>query len=253
MDGALAGEFHINNPSGSPAIDRNTITNMRMGPDSHIGTAIIAGQNQGISAITISNNSLSNNSPGIYPIATDAKQTGVAVSTGTITAGVISYTPVNTIDPIEIGLCRGTARMTVTATGNVISLPISSSGAMKQDGDGIDFNIGSNSILNANVINNTVLTLGGTGDNGITFDIRGNAQAQIGITKVTLSGNTFSNADALLNIDLINNPGVPVFSFYVTGLGSNASPVGATVPNDSDFNTGRFTDLYRHSSLYIKP
>lgn len=304
VEGALDEAFRINNPSGSLVIDGNNITNMRMGPDSNIGTAIIVGQNQGISAIIISNNSFSNNSPGVYPIVTDANQTGVAVATGPITAGGITYKPVNNIDPIEIGLCRGTTnyprqqdlyadpnfsgncnsptKMTVTVNDNVISLPFISR-TIKQDGDGIDFNIGSNAILKTNVVNNSVLTLGGTGDNGITFDIRGNAQAKIsitnnsindisdeaidlgftnttannqpGLTEAFLSDNTFTNNNnsGLLNIGLINNPGTPVSSFYVTGLGNNASQVSNTAPKYQGFNTGSFPDLYLNGSLYPKP
>ncbi len=292
--GALDEAFRINNPSGTLLIDSNTISNMRMGPDSNIGTAIIVGQNQGTSNVTISNNSFSYNSPGVYPIVTSANQSGVPVApTGSLQK--------NNIDPIEVGLCRGSTNypraqdlyadpnfsgncsgpttMNVTVSGNTINLPAINGGIITQDGDGIDFNIGSNSILNANVFSNTVKSLGFTGDNGITFDIRGNAQARISITnnsinevndeaidlgftnttnpnqpgyaEVTLSGNVFSGADGLLNIGLIRNPGVPVSTFYVIGLGNNASQVGSTVPIPETFNSGSYPALYLNGSRYV--
>ncbi len=296
VTGALDEAFRINNPSGTLLIDSNAIANMRMGPDSNIGTAIIVGQNQGTSDVTITNNSFSNNSPGVYPIVTSANQSGVPVAP----AGSLRL---NNIDPIEIGLCRGSTsypraqdlyadpnfsgncsgptRMNVTVSGNTISLP-AIAGGITQDGDGIDFNIGSNSILNANVFGNTVLTLGGTGDNGITVDIRGNAQALISISNnsindisdaaidlgftnttnddqpghadVTLAGNVFSGSTpGLLNISLINNPGLPVSSLYVTGQGNNKDQAEATIPSYSNFNDGNFPNLYLNGSLYIKP
>ena len=178
--------------------------------------------------------------------------------------------------------------MNVTVSGNTISLPPIAGGTILQDGDGIDFNIGSNSILNANVFGNTILTLGNVrtpspgivgGDNGITFDIRGNAQAVISITDnsinnvndeaidlgftnttnnnqpgyatVTISGNVFSGADGLLHIGLIRNPGVPVSTFYVTGMGNNASQVGSTVPIPETFNSGSYPALYLNGSRYV--
>jgi len=266
VTGALDEAFRINNPSGTLLIDNNTITNMRMGPDSNIGTAIIIGQNQGSSTITISNNSISDNSPGVYPIVNAANQSGIAVAT----AG--SANKANNIDPIEVGLCRGSfsypraqdryadpnfsgncesaATMTITVTGNTISLPTIAGGVIVQDGDGIDFNLGNNSILNATVSNNTVSTLGNTGDNGITFDVRGTVQGSInivdnavnnvnrkaidlefantpnqgqpGTARVNLSGNTAGpNSDGLLAISLTMGACLPPSSFSVNGSGSN--------------------------------
>jgi len=294
--GALDEAFRINNPVGTLLIDRNAISDMRMGPDSNVGTAIIIGQNQGTANVTISNNSFINNSPGVYPIVQTPDQTAVPVAP----AGPLNL---NNIDPIEIGLCRGSTsyprsqdlyadpnfsgncsgptRMNVTVNGNTISLP-AITGGTAQDGDGIDFNIGSNSILDTNIVGNTVLTLGGTGDNGLTFDIRGNAKARINISKnsisdvndqaidlgltnattanqpghadITLTDNIYSGSTlGLLNIGLINGPGSPVSSFYVTGKGNNKDQVGATTPDYSSFNTGDFPNLYLNGSAYIKP
>ena len=296
VTGALDEAFRINNPSGTLLIDRNAISNMRMGPDSNIGTAIIVGQNQGTANVTITNNSFSDNSPGIYPIVQSANQSGVPVAP----EGPLNL---DNIDPIEIGLCRGSTsypraqdlyadptfsgncsgptRLNITVPGNIISLPTIANGII-QDDDGIDFNIGSTSILNTNIFGNTMLTYGGTGDNGITFDIRSKAQAMIGITNnsikdtnsqaidlgftnttndnqpghadVTLAGNVFSGSTAgLLNIGLISNPGLPVSSFYVTGQGNNKDQVEATVPKYETFNTGSYPNLYRNGTLHIRP
>jgi parallel beta-helix repeat protein len=293
--GALDEAFRINNPSGNLLIDGNTIFNMRMGPDSNIGTAIIIGQNHGTSNIRITNNTFSNNSQGIYPVVTNANQRGVAVAT----------TGLNNIDPIEIGLCRGSdnypraadlyadpgfsgncsqpASMTVIVAGNTISLPFITTG-IRQDGDGIDVNLGSNSMLFANIFGNKIETLGGRngGDNGITFDVRGNAQAtgritnnlsydvgdeaiDLGFTNTAnankpgfadfiLSGNTLSGTTkGLVNVTLINNPGKPVSEFYVTGLGENARQVAETKPEYNDFNSGSYPNLYLNGELYIRP
>lgn len=296
--GALDEAFRINNPSGNLLIDSNTISSMRMGPDSNIGTAIIVGQSKGASNVTITNNMFSNNSQGVYPVVTSANQSGIPVASA-------NELKLDNIDPIEIGLCRGSTNypraqdlyadpnfsgncsgpttMNVTVAGNRINLP-AITGGIRQDGDGIDFNIGSNSILNANVFGNTVLTLGGNegGDNGITFDIRGNAKAQVSIANnsindvgdeaidlgftntvdnnqsghanITLSGNVFSGStDGLLKIGMINNPGSPVSNVYVAGQGNNASQVGATIPVYDEYNDGDFPNLYLNGLLYVRP
>jgi len=291
--GALDEAFRINNPTGNLSIIGNSISGMRMGPDSNIGTAIIVGQNQGTSNIIISNNHISNNSAGVYGTVVSANQSNLAPSGDK-----------NNIDPIEIGLCRGSTNfgryndkyadpnfsgncnspttMNVSISGNTISLPKIPD--FKQDGDGIDFNMGNNSILNANVSNNTVLTLGGSGqgDHGITFDSRGNAYSQINVTNnliketnkqaigfdftnstqsnqpgfsnIIVSGNVESKTRGLLGIQLYDNPGVPVSNFYVTGLGDNAKQVEAIKPVPNDFNdTGIYANLYLNGVLYVKP
>ena len=297
--GALDEAFRVNNPSGSLVIDSNIIADMRMGPNSNIGTAIIVGQNKGASDVTITNNTFSNNSRGVYPIVLLANQSGVPAVTPTQPRDL----RLNNIDPIEIGLCRGTANypraqdlyadrnfsgncsgpttMNVTVSGNQISLP-AIGGGIAQDGDGIDFNLGGNSILNANVLNNTVLTLGGA-DNGITFDIRGNASAEINISSnrikdageeaidlgftntasnnqpgyanIVLSGNSFEGTTVgLLKIGMIDNPGLPVSSFYVTGRADNADDVESATPVYSDFNGSNiYPNLYRNGTLYVRP
>ena len=292
--GALDEAFRINNPTGNLSIIGNSISDMRMGPDSNIGTAIIVGQNQGTSNIIISNNYISNNSAGVYNTVVSANQSNVSPSGDK-----------NNIDPIEIGLCRGSTNfgrysdlyadpnfsgncnspttMNVSVSNNTINLP-KFSDLIAQDGDGIDFNMGNNSILNANVSNNTVLTLGGSGqgDNGITFDSRGNAYSQINVTNnliqntnkqaidfgftnstqsnqpgfsnIIVSGNIEFNTTGLLGIGLFDNPGVPVSNFYVTGLGDNAKQVDAIKPDPKNYNkTDIYSNLYLNGVLYIKP
>jgi hypothetical protein len=174
--------------------------------------------------------------------------------------------------------------MNVTVSNNTINLPGSPN--TKQDGDGIDFNMGNNSILNANVFSNTVLDLGkggkGQGDNGITFDIRGNAINQISITNnsinktskeaisfdftnstqanqpgsgnIIVSGNIQTETAGLFYIGLIDNPGMPVSNFYVTGLGDNAKQVDAIKPDYNNYNnTGIYSNSYLNGVLYIGP
>jgi Inverse autotransporter, beta-domain len=304
VDGALDEAFRINNTSGTLLIDRNDIANMRMGPDSNIGTAIIVGQNQGTSTITISNNNFRDNSPGVYPVVTSDNQTGLpAVSLATPTRN-----RKNNIDPIEIGLCRGTTSyprvqdlyadasfsgncdsgttMNITVSGNTISLPVIPNGpggvAIAQDGDGIDFNLGNNAILNATISANTVRTLNGTGDNGITFDVRGTVQGNINIlnnsvdnvsseaidlefansananqpgsASIYLSGNTFgSNTLGLLAVSLTKNDGSPVSSFYLNGSGRNADTIQTINPTYNNYISGNYSSLYLNGSLYVRP
>ena len=293
--GALDEAFRINNPTGNLSIIGNSISGMRMGPDSNIGTAIIVGQNQGTSNIIIRNNYISNNSAGVYDTVVSANQSNLAPSGDE-----------NNIDPIEIGLCRGSTNfgryndlyadpnfsgncnssttMNVSVSYNTINLPKIPD--IKQDGDGIDFNMGSNSILNANVFNNTVLDLGqggkGQGDNGITFDIRGNSFNEINITNnsinktskeaisfdftnstqanqpgfgnIIVSGNIETDTKGLFAIDLLDNPGVPVSNFYVTGLGDNAEQVKVIIPDYNNYNsTGIYANIYLNGVLYVKP
>lgn len=290
--GALDEAFRINNPTGNLSIIGNSVSGMRMGPDSNIGTAIIIGQNQGTSNIIISNNNISNNSAGVYDTVLSANQSNIVASGNK-----------NNIDPIEIGLCRGSisypryndlyadpnfsgncnssTSMNVSVSNNTINLPMISL-IINQDGDGIDFNVGNNSIINANIFNNTVVDLGkggkGQGDNGITFDIRGNAINQINITNnsinktskeaigfdftnstqanqpgfgnIIVSGNIQSETKGLFAIGLIDNPGVPVSNFYVTGLGDNAEQVKAIKPDPNNYNkSNTYANLYLNGVL----
>jgi hypothetical protein len=286
VTGALDEAFRINNPTGTLLINNNTISEMRMGPDSNIGSAIIIGQNQGSSTIQILNNSISNNSRGVYSVVTAANQSNIAVDTN----------GKNVIDPIEIGLCRGSVSyprtqdlyaspdfsgncasptsMNLTISGNQISLPAITSG--RQDGDGIDLNIGANAILRATINNNSILTLGdpetnNIGDNGLTFDIRGNSDVAINIrnnfiknsgdaaigfslqntpfvnqpgsTDVTISGNTFGpGVSPTVEADLVDNAGSPVSVFKLYGSGDNEL-LNSNVIQQS-FNEGFYPNLF---------
>ena len=305
VTGALDEAFRINNPSGTLLIDSNSISNMRMGPDSNIGTAIIVGQNMGSSTITISNNSFSNNSPGVYPIVTSANQIGVQP----VAAGAPSRLRVNNIDPIEVGLCRGTTSypraqdlyadrgfsgncdamttMNITVTGNTINLPSIpnnplTNAAIRQGGDGIDFNLGNNATLNATISRNTVITLDNSGDNGITFDVRGTVLGNIdilnnsvnnasseaidlefanaatsnqpGSANIYLSGNESStNPGGILATSLTKNTGSPISSFFLNGAGSNTDVIGTVVPAYNSYISGDYPNLYLNGSLYIRP
>ena len=288
--GALDEAFRINNPTGKLIVNGNTISEMRMGPDSNIGSAIIIGQNQGTSSIDIIGNTITDNSKGIYPL--------VAAASGTVE---VATTGKNVIDPIEIGLCRGTtsypraadlyasadfsgncvtpATMTIKVANNTINLP-AISGGIRQDGDGIDFNVGANAILKAQVTGNRINSLGsvGTGnigDNGLTFDFRGNALIGLGITSnhienagdaaigfslqntpftnlpgranIALTSNTFGpSVSPFIEADLVQNTGSPVSTFAVAGTGTNL----LTTVNRPTFNTGPYPDLYINGILY---
>ncbi len=291
--GALDEAFRINNPSGTLLISNNNISEMRMGPDSNIGSAIIIGQNQGASNVQIVNNTISNNSRGIYPTVASANASGVSAATSGD----------NVIDPIELGLCRGTssyprsedlyadsnfsgncsstATMNLTVSGNTINLPAIREG-FKQQGDGIDFNIGTNGALEANVFNNNILTLGepgGTdiGDNGLTFDIRGSSRVtlnifnntinnsgdsainfslqntnlanQPGLSRITIYGNELgqqSDITSSLEIDLVKNVGTPTSQFYVE---NRDQPINIDI-DQAPFNIGPFPDLYYNGQLW---
>ena len=286
VTGALDEAFRINNATGTLLINNNAISKMRMGPDSNIGSAIIIGQNQGTSTVQILNNSISDNSRGVYPVVTSANQSNVAVAVD----------GKNVIDPIEIGLCRGTVsyprtqdlyaspdfsgnctgptQMNLTISGNQIDLQ-EITGA-RQDGDGIDLNIGANAILRATISDNNITTLGlqGTsniGDNGLTFDFRGNSDIVIditnnfvqnagdaaigfsfqntpfvnqpGSTRITILGNTFgSGVTKTVEADLVNNTGSPVSAFNVYGSGSNEL-LNSNV-HQQPFNSGPFPNLF---------
>ena len=285
--GALDEAFRINNPTGTLLISNNTISEMRMGPDSNIGSAIIIGQNQGTSTVQILNNTISNNSRGVYSVVNSANQDNVAAA----------INGKNVIDPIEIGLCRGTVsypraqdlyaspdfsgncagptRMNLTISGNQINLQ-GINGAL-QNGDGIDLNIGANAILRATISSNNIQSLGNPasnnniGDNGLTFDIRGNSDVEINIannfienagdaaigfslqntpfvnqpgsTRITISGNTFgSGVSTTVEADLVYNTGSPVSVFELYGSGSNEL-LNSNV-KQQPFNSGSYPNLF---------
>lgn len=305
VTGALDEAMRINNVSGKLLINRNTISEMRMGPDSNIGSAIIVGQNQGSSEVRIENNYIHANSGGVYPVVSalvDGKQTVNPVTSGRLAT--------NVIDPIEIGLCRGSQSfprgadqyasasfsgncsspsvMTATIANNVIDLgkikqdPTSN---VRQDGDGIDLNIGSNAIFKASVYGNHIQSLGNTeksrGDNGLTFDFRDNSMINISISKNVIShtgdsaiGFSLQNTSlvnapgySVINIydnvygpenpkyvivDLANNKGLPVSTFML--YDKNFLPNISSEVNPKDYNPGTsYPDFYLNGALYTGP
>ena len=299
--GALDEAFRINNPSGKLLVSGNIISGMRMGPDSNIGSAIIIGQNQGISSVEIIGNTIQNNSSNIYPIV----DLNVGITKGTVLRAIATsdYSPKDVIDPIEIGLCRGKVSygraadlyasssfsgdcsapttMNISVSNNIINLP-EIIGA-KQDGDGIDFNVGANAILNAQVTSNRIVSLGSAstgfmGDNGLTFDFRGNALISLGIsnnhiekagdaaigfslqntpftnqpgvTNISLNGNTFGTTiNPFIKAELVNNEGSPGSTFAVNGTGDNF----LTTVVLAFYNLGPYPDLYRNGVIYANP
>jgi len=304
--GALDEAFRINNPSGDLLINRNTISEMRMGPDSNIGSAIIIGQNQGTSTVRIEDNFIFTNSAGVYPIVTaldpDGKQT-----VNPVTAGRLAK---NAMDPIEIGLCRGTqsfprafdlyasasfsgncssaSTMRVTIANNNIdlgSIKQSATSNVRQDGDGIDLNIGAGSLINAIISGNNLISLGNqensVGDNGLTFDIRDNSNVNLSIYRNTInhtgdsaigfsmqnsslpnlpgSSTIWINANSYgpnnpLNvlIDIANNISQPASNFFVTI--DNFAPNNKDAVDKKNYNPGTtYPNLYVNGSLYQGP
>lgn len=308
VTGALDEAFRVNNTRGQLLISGNTISDMRMGPDSNIGSAIIIGQNQGSSTVRIENNKILNNSVGVYPVVdllVDGKQVVMPVAAD----GPLRLRK-NAMDPIEVGLCRGSqsyprafdlyassdfsgncasaSSMDLVVANNTISLkaPAPLGRNIFQDGDGIDLNIGFNAILNGRVYGNSIEALGlpttkNIGDNGLTFDIRGNAKVNLSIidnyiahsgdatigfslqntsennqpgeTVVTIANNTTLNA-ARTEFDLVNNVGFPVSSFSI--FIDQFDPRVTGVPDGvklSGFNAGNFPNFYVNGLPYSGP
>ena len=165
--------------------------------------------------------------------------------------------------------------MTLRIAGNRISLPAITGGS--QAGDGIDLNIGANARLRGSIENNQILTLGtadsrNIGDNGLTFDFRGNSDVQLGIinnlitnagdaaigfslqnstallgqpgsTRIAISGNRFGESiETTVEADLVSNTGSPVSVFRFTGSGGNEL-LDANV-QQRPFNPGLYPELF---------
>jgi hypothetical protein len=176
--------------------------------------------------------------------------------------------------------------MTLTVARNTVNLPAISGGF--QQGDGIDFNVGTNGILNSSVFSNNIVSLGdpltrnnlspNIGDNGLTFDVRGSSRVilniysnfignsgdsainfslqnttlvtQPGETRITISNNTFGSSadiDRSLEIDLVNNTGLPVTQFNVTNTDQETN----IRIRPQNFNPGTYyPELYYNGSLW---
>jgi len=243
ISGALDEAIRLDNPNGTVLIKGNTITGMRMGPDTNIGTAIFVRQYTGESVITVENNFVDGNIAGRNLIAT-----GGIVSSGTFTA---TTEDPNVLDGLEVGLCRGDdsfprvddkygdgligncspsppAKMTYFARNNYLA-PSSNTArgiAVAQfDEDGIDFNIGSYGVFNAVVENNTVNITSKT-NNAFTADYRGNNN-----TTTTISGNNFKSTNEPISIEVQTAAGLSTYGQGFVRINDNRL-VNSTVEND---------------------
>jgi hypothetical protein len=247
--GALDEAIRLDNPNGTVLIKGNTITGMRMGPDTNIGTAIFVRQNTGESIITVENNYVSANIGGRNLIAS-----GGIVSSGNFTA---TTSKPNVLDGLEVGLCRGDdtfpraadkygdgvigncspsspAKMTYYARNNYLapsSNTTSGTGVAQFDEDGIDFNIGSYGVFSAVVENNTVEITSKT-NNAFTVDYRGNNN-----TITTVSGNNFTSTNEPISIEVQTAAGL---STYGQGF--------VTINNNRLVNSGTSTKLIELAS-----
>lgn len=217
ITGALDEAIRLDNPNGNILVKGNTISGMRMGPDTNIGATIFVRQNAGISNILIEQNTVIANDPGKNLIADMA---GNSLASGVIT-------PVkddteddfgNVIDALEVGLCRGRVSfpraddlygdadilpqdcspgspptMNYTAKANILIPSTNASKPGEYDYDGIDFNIGSYSTFNSYVSGNTVIV--NTAGNAFTSDFRGQ-----NFSTVTIAGNNFSSQNEPIDI-----------------------------------------------------
>lgn len=232
ISGALDEAIRLDNPNGTVLIKGNTITGMRMGPDTNIGTAIFVRQNTGESVITVENNFVDGNIAGRNLIAT-----GSIVSSGTFTA---TTDDPNVLDGLEVGLCRGDdsfpraddkygdgligncspsspAKMTYYARNNYLA-PSSNatSDTIRQfDDDGIDFNIGSYGVFNAFVENNTVAITSNT-NNAFTVDYRGNNN-----TTTRISGNNFTSTSEPISIEVQTEDGLSTYGQGFVTINNN--------------------------------
>ena len=250
ISGALDEAIRLDNPNGTVLIKGNTITGMRMGPDTNIGTAIFVRQNTGESVITVENNFVNGNIGGRNLIAK-----GGIVSSGTFTATTNNVD--NVIDGLEVGLCRGDAtfpraadkygdgligncsasspaKMTYYARNNNLAPSSNATSATVEqfDEDGIDFNIGSYGVFNAVVENNTV-AITSDRNNAFTVDYRGNNN-----TTTTMSGNNFTSTEEPISIEVQTAAGL---STYGQGF--------ATINNNTLRNSGTANKLIELTSV----
>jgi hypothetical protein len=222
ISGALDEAIRLDNPNGTITISGNTITGMRMGPDTNIGAAIFVRQHSGSSTIYIDNNSISANEEGRNLIASGG---GNSVNSGTTfrTTTYTGLTPLdnntgNVIDGLEVGLCRGRdsfpraedlygdadildqncnpsapPTMNYYARSNTIIPSLSTQNQDLFNYDGIDFNIGSYSNFNAWLSGNSV-TVWASG-NAFTTDFRGQTSVN-----TTINNNTLTSRQAPIDM-----------------------------------------------------
>lgn len=240
ISGALDEAIRLDNPNGNILVKGNTITGMRMGPDTNIGAAIFVRQNTGVSTITIEQNTVSANEPGRYLIdSSSGNNLAGGVTTPTID-GDPNADLGNVIDALEVGVCRGRVSfprnddlygdadilpqdctpsapptMNYIAKGNILTPNPQGSPAGWFDYDGIDFNIGSYSTFNGTLSANTVVV--NTSGNAFTTDFRGQ-----NFSTVTISSNSFTSQNAPIDV-LVQTISTPTpFSSGTVNLFSNS-------------------------------
>jgi len=183
ISGALGEGIGLDNITGTSRITNNSITGMKAGPDTNQEAGIFVRNNSGSSTITIADNSIANNT------STRITSSGATTSDQNSTDGIeinlcrgTSFrdaTPSDTFTDGLYGTCSSTASSNVTISNNTIS-------ALSGGADGLDINIGQGATLTLLASGNNVTNVG---DEGLTFDIRGNANTTSTITNNTLQSN----------------------------------------------------------------
>lgn len=220
ISGALDEAIRLDNPNGSILVKGNTITGMRMGPDTNIGAAIFVRQHTGASMVLIEDNSVTANAPG-RNLVDGAAGSGNTLASGTITAIVDNTVNDfgNVLDALEVGVCRGRQSfpraddlygdadilpqdcnpnapptMSFIASNNTF-LPnnVANSQPGWFDNDGIDLNIGSYSNFNSSISGNTVVV--NARGNAFTADFRGQT-----LIDISIFNNNFTSDDAPIDI-----------------------------------------------------
>lgn len=183
VSGALGEGIGLDNATGTVSITGNTISGMKAGPDTNLEAGIFIRNDSGTSNITISNNSISTNTANRVD------------STGTAT------TSLNSADGIEVNLCRGSSSFAsadlftdglygdcVASATSIVTISNNTVSNLNGGADGLDINIGQNANLTLLASGNNITNVG---DEGLTFDIRGNA-----ITTTTITNNTLQSNNA---------------------------------------------------------
>ena len=227
ISGALDEAIRLDNPNGIVMVKGNTISGMRMGPDTNIGAAIFVRQNTGSSTIYVEQNTITANDPGRNLIE----------NTGSNSLASGSIRPVindsdsdkdfgNVIDGLEVGLCRGRLSfpragdlygdadiqpqdcdpsapptMNFFARNNTIQPSAVGAPVGWFDYDGIDLNIGSYSTFNSVIAGNNVEV--NAQGNAFTADFRGST-----FVNLNLSNNALNSVNAPIDI-LVQTVGIP--------------------------------------------
>jgi len=231
ISGALDEAIRMDNPNGTLTISNNRITGMRNGPDTNIQAAIFTRLSSGDLNYTASNNTVTDNAPGI--LVPDGWETGSSnPSKGSLRQPDTSLLPLlpdekfkpnrNNVDPFEIGLCRGDAafpdaadkygdgilgncnsptRMNLRVINNIFDVTNAGS-ASGDNSDGIDFNTGQNAIFSFQATGNSVTSRSG---NPLTADFRANTIITSGLISENIL--TSQGNDAPIDIEFSSRNG----------------------------------------------